>query len=57
MNDKEINKQVCHFEQNKVCCALACFSNQSCNARDTNGNPIYASLSAIKVFKALKDKE
>lgn len=43
----EKNKK-CEFDNNGECLALVCYSDQKCNSRDKNGNPIYKPIEIPK---------
>lgn len=34
-------KEKCQFDDNGVCRALVCYSDEKCGSRDENGNPVY----------------
>lgn len=47
----------CRFEDNNICKALACYSKQSCSARDADGVPRYSghkSMNDIKPYEEVK---
>jgi len=52
-----MKEEHCEFEDNNVCRALACYSKQSCSARDADGVPRYSGHKSMDDIKLLKELE